>query len=377
MSPGKNDATAKDDSKPFFYVSVQLWSGRSQSPPANLYEFKWQGQTYQMWVRVYGSDAELVKTVRKSVEEPLLEPLPPGPPPAGELPGSGSSLQALAPVTAIVFAAVAKEKAEIQSGGAAHRSTRTTSDKGEVIEGGGYVFFTRCRQPFQILEVLHGKDKPGDRVVEYGFVDKTEGFPLPAVEKSIPAGAKVILLMGEKGKLLKALPDTQENRKAVRAALSDQKGKKVEPGAPAPAHKASDVAMIADWLCGNDPAKAFAKPFGDRKFLTDSKDPLLYTDIPGVKPPAGLKAVNYEFVQARMQRIKRGHKASPAVLIVRSSLDEPAEDEIRARHDKGESGGRVYYVEVAIGNLAWHWLKVVVRDEGDKINAHILWRKVS
>ena len=78
-----------------------------------------------------------------------------------------------------------------------------------------------------------------------------------------------------------------------------------------------------------------------------------------------------------MQRIKRGHKASPAVLIVRSSLDEPAEDEIRARHDKGESGGRVYYVEVAIGNLAWHWLKVVVRDEGDKINAHILWRKVS
>jgi hypothetical protein len=233
-SPGKNAAKAKDESQPYFYVSVQLWSGRTPSPPGNLYEFQWQGRTYQMWVRVYGSDAELVKTVRKSVQEPLLEPL-----------------------------------------------------------------------------------------------------------------------------------------------LSDQKEKKFEPGTSAPAHKASDVALIADWLCGNDPAKVFAKPFGDRKSLTDSKDPLLYTDIPGVKLPAGLKAVNYEFVHARMQRIKRGHRASPAVLIVRSSLDEPAEDESRARHDKVEPGGRAYYVEVAIGNLAWHWLKVVVRGEGDKVNAQILWRKVS
>jgi len=219
VPPGNNAAKAKDDSQPFFYVSVQVWSGRTQSPPAKLHEFEWQGQTYQMWVRVFGNDAELVTAVRKAIDEPLREP------------------------------------------------------------------------------------------------------------------------------------------------------------PPAPAHKASDVALIANWLCGNDPVKAFTKPFGDSKCLADGKDPLLYTDIPGVKPPAGMKAVNYEFAQARMKRIKSGHKAAPAVLIVRSSLDEPAGAEIRRA--KGEPGGRVYYVEVAIGNLAWHWLKVVVRDEGDKPNAKILWQNVS
>jgi uncharacterized protein (TIGR03066 family) len=376
VPPGKNAAKAKDDSQPFFYVSVQVWSGRSQSPPANLHEFEWQGQTYQMWVRVFGSDAELVTDVRKAIDEPLREPpLAPEPGASGKWPGSGSSLEALAPVTATVLAAVAKDKAEIQSRHAAHLSTQTTLAKGEVIEGGGSVFFARCRQKFQVLEILHGNGKPGDRVLEYGFVEKTEGFPLPAVQEPIPPGAKCVLLMGDKGNILQALPDTQENRKAVRTVLPEQKRKEVEPDPPAPAHKASDVALIANWVCGNDPAKAFAKPFGDSKCLTDGKDPLLYTDIPGVKTPAGMKAVNYEFVKARMQRIKSGHKASPAVLIVRSSLDEPAEDEIRRA--KGEPGGRVYYVEVAIGNLAWHWLKVVVRDEGDKPKAKILWHKVS
>ena len=70
------------------------------------------------------------------------------------------------------------------------------------------------------------------------------------------------------------------------------------------------------------------------------------------------------------KRIKSGHKVSPAVVIVRSSLDEPAEDEIHRK--KRAPGGRVYYVEVAIGNLAWHWLKVVVRDEGPGIPAEDL-----
>jgi uncharacterized protein (TIGR03066 family) len=233
VPPGKNDAKAKDESKPFFSLSVQLWSGRSQSPPANLHEFAWQNQTYQMWVRVSGSDAELVRLVRKAVDEPLQEPLP---------------------------------------------------------------------------------------------------AEAPSPEK-------------------------------------------VEPDPVAPTHKAADVVLIANWLCGHDPAKAFAKPFGDSKYLTDGKDSLLYTDVPGVKTPAGLKAVNYEFVKARMQRIKSGHKVAPAMLIVRSSLDEPAEDEIR--RDKREPDGRVYYVEVAIGNLGWHWLKMVVREDGDKPNVKILWEKVS
>jgi hypothetical protein len=153
------------------------------------------------------------------------------------------------------------------------------------------------------------------------------------------------------------------------------KGEGVKPEPPAQAHKASDVVLIANWLCGHDPVKAFPKPFGDSKCVTDGKDPLLYTDIPGVKAPAGMKAVTYEFAQARMRRIKSGHQVAPAVLIVCSSWDEPAEGE--PRRATRESGGRVYYVEVAIGNLAWHWLKVVVRDEGDKANARVVWHKVS
>jgi hypothetical protein len=65
-------------------------------------------------------------------------------------------------------------------------------------------------------------------------------------------------------------------------------------------------------------------------------------------------------------------------LIVRASLDDPDRGKREVMiQKKGETGGRVYYVEVAIGNLAWHWLKVVVRDDGDKLNVKILWHKVS
>jgi hypothetical protein len=71
-SPGKEAAKAKDASKPFFFVSVEVWSGRTPSPPGGLHEFEWKGQTYQMWVRVYGSDADLVKAVQKAIDEPLL-----------------------------------------------------------------------------------------------------------------------------------------------------------------------------------------------------------------------------------------------------------------------------------------------------------------
>jgi hypothetical protein len=142
-----------------------------------------------------------------------------------------------------------------------------------------------------------------------------------------------------------------------------------------PDDEAADVRLIANWLCGNDPDKAFVDPFGDRSYLVESKEPLLYTDIPGVKPPSGLKVVNYELAQARMQRIKNGHKTSPVVLIVRASLDEPDEHEIQRTKD--EPAGRVYYVEVAIGNLAWHKLKVSVRQENNTPKARIVWHKQS
>jgi len=115
------------------------------SPPANLYEFEWQGQTYQVWVRVYGSDAELVKMVRKLVDEPLREPLPAEASLPEKWPGARSSLEALAPETANVLVAVASQKPEIQSRQAAHLCTQRTSSKGEVVEGGGYIFFAQWR----------------------------------------------------------------------------------------------------------------------------------------------------------------------------------------------------------------------------------------
>ena len=76
VPPGKNPAKAKDEAMPFVYVSVQVWSGHSQQPPAGLRAFKWKGKEYAAWVQVYGSDADLVKAVRKAVDEPMLAPLP-------------------------------------------------------------------------------------------------------------------------------------------------------------------------------------------------------------------------------------------------------------------------------------------------------------
>jgi hypothetical protein len=70
VPPGKGPAKAKDDSKPFCWVSLHLWSGPSQQPPGNARNFRWKGESYTVWVQVYGSDAELVKVVRKALEEP-------------------------------------------------------------------------------------------------------------------------------------------------------------------------------------------------------------------------------------------------------------------------------------------------------------------
>jgi hypothetical protein len=76
VPPGKSPAKAKDEAKPFVYVSLQVWSGHSQQPPAGLRAFKWKGEEYAAWLQVYGSDAELVQAVRKAVDEPMLTPMP-------------------------------------------------------------------------------------------------------------------------------------------------------------------------------------------------------------------------------------------------------------------------------------------------------------
>jgi hypothetical protein len=76
VPPVKNPAKAKDEAKPFFYISVQVWSGHSQQPPGGLWAFKWKGEEYEAWVQVNGSNAELVEAVRKAVDEPILTPIP-------------------------------------------------------------------------------------------------------------------------------------------------------------------------------------------------------------------------------------------------------------------------------------------------------------
>jgi hypothetical protein len=74
LPPGKGPAQPMDGALPFLYVSIQVWLGRTQQPPGDLRVFEWNGETYQMWVRVFGSDAKLVKAIRSAVDVPQLEP---------------------------------------------------------------------------------------------------------------------------------------------------------------------------------------------------------------------------------------------------------------------------------------------------------------
>jgi hypothetical protein len=74
VPPGKAPARAKDKSKPFVYISVQVWTGGSAQPPAGLRGFQHMGKVYDGWVQVYASDPRLVTAVRRAVDEPLLAP---------------------------------------------------------------------------------------------------------------------------------------------------------------------------------------------------------------------------------------------------------------------------------------------------------------
>ena len=108
---------------------------------------------------------------------------------------------------------------------------------GEVIEGGGTVTYAYCRQKFAEREVLHGDTKAEDGVLEYGYVEKSDAFPGAREEKAIPSDARILLLLGKEGKIMKALPNTKENRDAVQSALARNKEKQKEkedaqPGAP-------------------------------------------------------------------------------------------------------------------------------------------------
>jgi hypothetical protein len=72
--PGKDPAKALDASKPFLFISVQVWTGHSLQPPAGIHGFQWKDEDYEAWVQVYASDPLIVTAVRKTVAEPILAP---------------------------------------------------------------------------------------------------------------------------------------------------------------------------------------------------------------------------------------------------------------------------------------------------------------
>jgi hypothetical protein len=151
--------------------------------------------------------------------------------------------------------------------------------------------------------------------------------------------------------------------------------------APPPAKQAAaDVSMLVAWIAGADDKRVAEKPFADHEFITDRKGAIFYTDVADVTVPKALRQVPYDFIKPRMEMIQNGHKASPAVLITRSVAEEP-EDARFGKQDaavhKANPGARYYYIEVAIGNMAWHWIKVAVYEQNGKTRVQFLHSAVS
>jgi hypothetical protein len=141
-------------------------------------------------------------------------------------PGARYSLASLSDSAASVVAGVARDEAVVRKRDAAHVSTSMAIGDGNAIRGGGILTFAHCRQKFEVRDLLHGMGEPGDRELAYRYVERAEGFPLPDVEEPVPEGAEVILLLHEKGRILKALPDTPEIRTAVRDAFPRNDGER-------------------------------------------------------------------------------------------------------------------------------------------------------
>ena len=145
-----------------------------------------------------------------------------------------------------------------------------------------------------------------------------------------------------------------------------------------PSYRASDVELIAGWLLGQETGRAFEEKFDDSKWLTDAKDVVAYADVAGVKWPKGLRPVPYDFIQARLESIRRGGKNEPGVVVTGSvAADPPEESEQAQKSDAPALGERCYHVEVAIGNMAWHWRKVLVAGAGAMVRVRTTRAKVS
>jgi hypothetical protein len=146
---------------------------------------------------------------------------------------------------------------------------------------------------------------------------------------------------------------------------------------PATTYRATDVELIATWLLGRDTGKAFDGKFGDSKWLTDAKDAIAYTDVAGVNWPKGLRSVPYDFIRARLSKIHHGGKASPGIVIAGSVPAEPPEENVQVEKLVPAAGERYYYVELGIGNAAWHSYKIAIRDVDGKPQANVLRSTIS
>src|SRR5262249_940885 len=66
-------------------------------------------------------------------------------------------------------------------------------------------------------QVLAGAGKAGEREIGYSYIESAQGFPLPRPSRPVAKGEKVVLVLGLDGRLVKVIPDTDENRKEIEA----------------------------------------------------------------------------------------------------------------------------------------------------------------
>lgn len=145
---------------------------------------------------------------------------------------------------------------------------------------------------------------------------------------------------------------------------------------------ARDGEFILGWLHGHV-AAAGRDRFGDGQFLREREDVVFYTDVAGLGTPKWARRVTYEGLQSRSEALKNGHRLGPLVLIAASTREKPLEGnekaaarEVRAKPDPLEKA-RFYYVEVGIGNLAWHWIRLAVYEVDGKPRIEVLEAAIS
>ena len=146
-------------------------------------------------------------------------------------------------------------------------------------------------------------------------------------------------------------------------------------------HRApDDVSTIVAWLTASEKSEVFGEPFGDSGYLRKAKDAIVYSDVDGATLPPNLRRVPYDVIKSRLEAVRNGHDVDPAVLITRSVAGN-AEQVAAGREEQpareAVPGERYYYVEVAIGNLAWHWIKLRLNEIDGKLKAEVVESAVS